>query len=72
MPKQYIMEEEELDECVINGDDELLEDVDPECLPRMVRYVVKVVIACTLSAECWIFMHLFSFLKSHSTQPDSR
>jgi hypothetical protein len=37
MPKQYVMEEEELDEFVVNGDDEALLDIDPECLPKMVR-----------------------------------
>jgi DNA (cytosine-5)-methyltransferase 1 len=37
MPKQYPMEEEEMDEFVVNGDEDMLLDVDPECLPKMAR-----------------------------------
>lgn len=37
MPAQYELQEEELDEFVVNGDDDVLLDVDPECLPKMVR-----------------------------------
>ena len=38
MPAQYPMEEEEFDEFVVNGDEDLPLDIDPECLPKMVRF----------------------------------
>lgn len=37
-PKEYDLLEHELDEVLVNGDDDLMMDVDPECLPTMVRY----------------------------------
>ena len=37
LPQQYPMEEEELDEFVVNGDDDVMLDVDPESLPKMVH-----------------------------------
>lgn len=37
LPQQYEMPGEEMDEFVVNGDEDLLLDVDPDCLPKMVR-----------------------------------
>lgn len=46
MPKQYVMEAEEMDELVVNGDEDMLLDVDPETLPKLVRGLLC---ACVLS-----------------------
>jgi hypothetical protein len=49
MPKQYEMQDQEIDELVVNGDEAMLCDVDPECLPTMV---------CCISARlCAITPH---------------
>jgi hypothetical protein len=37
MPMQYEMQEEEIDEFVVNGAEDMMLDVDPECLPKLVH-----------------------------------
>lgn len=36
VPKQYEMQEEEIDEFVVNGDEDIMLEIDPESLPTMV------------------------------------
>lgn len=46
LPAQYELQEEELDEFVVAGNEDALLDVDPECLPKMAR-------PCTADAHVW-------------------
>jgi hypothetical protein len=52
MPNQYTMEEEELDEFVLNGDEDMMLDVNPDSLPKMVS--LRCVRVPCLALICWL------------------
>lgn len=47
VPKQYEMQEEEIDEFVVNGDENIMLEIDPESLPTMVRLCCQCCYDCT-------------------------
>jgi hypothetical protein len=52
MPKQYEMQGQEMDEWVVSGDEDLMLDVDPECLPKMVRLTHGS--SCSWTPNVWL------------------
>lgn len=54
MPKQYEMQDQEVDEFIVVGDEEMMLDVDPECLPKMVHFTFYFTTPCNHIIFCML------------------